>query len=60
MKLGDVGKEVILDNLRGKPKVKVVMGIKAPGGKCFLFGCKSRWLDTQCKAIKAFMEQHNG
>jgi len=55
--LDEVGKIKVLNNLEGYSEVKVVMAIKAPRGECQLF--ESKHLNSQCKAIKAFMRQHN-
>lgn len=60
MELDDVGTEqtIVIPKLwrrTGEP-VKVIMGIKAPHGKCFLY--ESQNVDGQCKAIKAFIEGH--
>ena len=54
--LDEVGKTKTLDSLRRKPTVRVLMTIKAPRGECQLF--ESKHLDSQCKAIKAFMKEH--
>ena len=61
MELEDVGKTITW----GEPRTyhnlihsKVIMGIKAPRGKCFLFGQNYISPDTQCDGIRAFMEQH--
>jgi len=38
---------------------KVIMVIKAPKGKCHIVEADSeKRLDTQCKAVQAFMEEH--
>lgn len=64
LELRDVGKEISFDAPEGKLTVKLVMGIKAPKGRCFLFQGADyfeyyrRHLPTQCEAIRAFMEQH--
>lgn len=60
MELEDVGKEV---KIRLEPQysksndrlVRVIMGIKAPKGECFIFGTNT---DDQVESIKAFMEEH--
>jgi len=63
-----VGKEIRIDSLRGQPTVKVVMAIKAPRGMCRIFGqppnryskhLGQAYVDAQCEAIRAFMEQHS-
>jgi hypothetical protein len=67
----DVGKEVEInvafDGSFEARRVKVVMGIKAPRGSCFLFALKNsyrtatievRWLKKQREAVRAFMKQH--
>jgi len=58
MELDQVGKVVKINGLRGQPTVKIIMGIKAPRGKCFIFESSYMELETQVEAIKAFMEQH--
>lgn len=37
-------------------QVHVIMGIKAPKGRMFLFG--KGYMDDKVEAIKAFMEEH--
>ena len=65
MELEQVGKKVKLDIYAhagrcgwGTIEPKIIMGIKAPRGRIFLFKNKHISLVTQCNAIKAFMTQH--
>jgi len=68
MELEDVGKIRELTDLRGEPSVRVVMAIKSPRGMCQIFEqplnqyskhLGQTYVDAQCDAIRAFMEQHN-
>jgi len=60
--LRDVGKEVKLDMdymFRESPRVQVIMAIKAPKGKCFIFKSLDPLApERQARAIRAFMQQH--
>lgn len=56
LNLNDVGGEVELGTGASR---KVVMGIKAPKGKCFIFGSHPVYDNTKAEAVKAFMEQHS-
>ena len=58
--LDSVGKNIVFPELRGQPRVEVVMGIKAPRGLMFLFSSPYQRIDRQVEAIKTFMEQHSG
>jgi len=61
MELGDVGKDVLLtfdDLIRHQTEKNILMIIKAPKGTIALFDNKYISPDTQCEAIKAFMEEH--
>jgi len=56
--LDDVGKKVRLTTLIGTTEVLVVMAIRAPRGKCFLFKTIHHQ-GAQLKAVRAFMKQHS-
>lgn len=62
MELEDVGKDVLLTfdrfTKRYQTEKKVTMIIKAPRGTLTLFDNKYISPDTQCEAIKAFVEEH--
>ena len=58
MNLEEVGSLKTLDNLRNHPTVKVIMCVKAPKGIMQLFDRNYISPDSQCEAIKAFMEEH--
>jgi len=59
MDLDDVGKQIELQDTDGKiTKSTIMMGIKTPEGKIFLFDQNYISPDTQCEAIRTFMEQH--
>ena len=61
--LDDVGKEVHVKVVRGITyndiDTKIAMVIKAPKGTLTLFDQSYISPDTQCEAIKAFMEEHS-
>lgn len=67
--LEDVGKILLLDSLRGQPKVRVIMVIEAPRGICAIFTDDDtariipyrhtvQRYTKQCKAIEAFMNEY--
>lgn len=59
IELEDCGRDVLLHfNMRQVEK-KIYMIIKAPKGTMVLFDNHYISPDTQCEAIKAFMEEHN-
>lgn len=63
IELDDCGKELLLNfNEQAtdyQTEVKVQMVIKAPRGTIALFDHNYISPDTQCEAIRAFMEEHN-
>ena len=58
IELDDCGRELHLTNLSGLRAfdTTIQMIIKAPRGTMILFNIEH--IDTQCKAIRAFMEEH--
>ena len=62
LELTDVGKTVELINTWGdSKKTKILMGIKAPRGRCFIFEPPSGELSNkQARAIREFMKYHRG
>lgn len=56
--LDDCGKECHLINNYKEFDTTIQMIIKAPGGTMVLFDQKYISPDSQCEAIKAFMEEH--
>jgi len=64
IELEDVGRDVLLtfcswSHNYYQTEVRVQMVIKAPRGTMALFDNKYISPDSQCEAIRAFMEEHN-
>lgn len=59
IELEDCGRDLLLTFDRGgQTEVKVQMVIKAPRGTMALFDREYVSPDTQCQAIRAFMDEH--